>query len=284
VKAFNDIGPVLDNKDLILFVVPSNAARQVASKVRSFLTNVKNKEKILFCHAIKGFEKDTKKRISEILIEELGISSANLAVLSGPSHAEEVILSKPTATVISSTSLTVAKKIQSFFKVNFFRVYTSDDVVGVEISGALKNILGIAAGLVDGLKLGNNAKAALIARGLNEIMRLGLKMGAKLETFLGLAGVGDIVVTCNSKHSRNWKAGHMLSKGKRIGEILKNVGMVVEGVKTIQTAFVLSKEYKVSMPITTSLYEVLFLNKDPSKVIFELMQRDQVEELKSFLN
>ena len=283
-KAFNDIGPVLDNKDLILFVVPSNAARQVASKVRSFLTNVKNKEKILFCHAIKGFEKDTKKRISEILIEELGISSANLAVLSGPSHAEEVILSKPTATVISSTSLTVAKKIQSFFKVNFFRVYTSDDVVGVEISGALKNILGIAAGLVDGLKLGNNAKAALIARGLNEIMRLGLKMGAKLETFLGLAGVGDIVVTCNSKHSRNWKAGYMLSKGKRIGEILKNVGMVVEGVKTIQTALALSKEYKVSMPITTSLYEVLFLNKDPSKVIFELMQRDQVEELKSFLN
>lgn len=264
---------VIDRK-MVLFVVPSHSIREVASQVEPFLA-----EDALVVHASKGFEADTWKRISEVLEEEIPSQKGKIVVLSGPSHAEEVIRKCPTTVVVASSDRNAAEKAQNYFMNSYFRVYTNPDLIGIEVGGALKNIIALAAGLSDGLGFGDNAKAALITRGLAEIARLGFAMGAKHSTFVGLAGVGDLVVTCTSQHSRNWRAGNMISQGMPLSEVLDEMGMVVEGVRTTQAANALSKKYRVEMPITEQLYAVLFTDKEPKQAVQDLMNRDRTREL-----
>ncbi|MGA8943022.1 MAG: NAD(P)H-dependent glycerol-3-phosphate dehydrogenase [Thermoactinomyces sp.] len=269
----------LAGSDVVVFVVPSHSMRETARKVKHLLT-----PETLIVHATKGFELNTWKRMSEVLTEELGTSfHENITVLSGPSHAEEVIRKCPTAVVVASSRQAVAEKIQMLFMNQYLRVYTNPDVVGVEVGGALKNIIALASGLADGLQFGDNARAALITRGLAEIARLGSAMGAEPITFAGLAGVGDLVVTCTSKHSRNWRAGYMLSQGKKLKEILDEMQMVVEGVKTTKAAHFLKQQYHVEMPIAEQLYLVLFADKDPGLAVKELMSRGRTKELEEIV-
>jgi glycerol-3-phosphate dehydrogenase (NAD(P)+) len=222
--------------------------------------------------------------MSEVLCEELGEAfRKRVAVLSGPSHAEEVIQKCPTTVVVASECQETAEQVQMLFMNSYFRVYTNPDVVGVEVGGALKNIIALASGLADGLGFGDNAKAALMTRGLAEIARLGSAMGAQPITFVGLAGMGDLVVTCTSRHSRNWRAGHMISQGKKLGEVLEQMGMVVEGVRTTKVANALAKWYQVEMPITAQLYEVLFNGKEPKQAVKELMGRGRTTEIEEIV-
>lgn len=266
----------IDHADMIVFAVPTVAIRSVAKQVSEILS-----KKTLFVHVSKGIEPSTLKRISEMLFEELPEKFLqNIVVLSGPSHAEEVIKGMPTTITAACTDLKDAQLVQELFSNRVFRVYTNDDVVGVELGGALKNIIALAGGLTDGLKYGDNAKAALMTRGLAEITRLGVKLGANPLTFAGLSGLGDLIVTCTSVHSRNWRAGNMLGQGKNLDEILENMGMVVEGVRTTQAAYELSQKLQVDMPITHSLYEILFENKQPKDVVEALMNRDLTKEIR----
>ncbi|MGG4032582.1 NAD(P)H-dependent glycerol-3-phosphate dehydrogenase [Paenibacillus cisolokensis] len=273
-RATSDMAEALRGASLALFAAPSAAMREVARAAAPHLD-----EKALVVHATKGFEADSLKRMSEVLAEELGRPRSGIVVLSGPSHAEEVALRQPTTVVVASEDARAAEQAQDAFMNGYFRVYTNPDVVGTEVSGTIKNIIALGAGLSDGLGFGDNAKAALITRGLAEISRLGTAMGANPLTFAGLAGVGDLVVTCTSKHSRNWRAGAMLAEGIGLEEVLKRMGMVVEGVRTTKAAHVLSGQYGVEMPITEQLYRVLFQGKDPRSAVEALMGRDRTWEL-----
>ena len=278
-QAHSSLAQCLKDRDIVVFVVPSHSMREVARQVKPYLS-----ENTLIVHATKGFELESWKRMSEVLLEELGESFHDrLVVLSGPSHAEEVIRKCPTTVVVASTRSSAAEKIQTLFMNNYFRVYTNPDVVGVEVGGALKNVIALASGLADGLQFGDNAKAALMTRGLAEIARLGSAMGAEPITFAGLAGIGDLFVTCTSKHSRNFRAGNMLSQGKKLDEVLKEMGMVVEGVKTTRAAQALKKRYNVEMPINEQLYLVLFEDKEPRQAVKELMERGRTKELEEIV-
>ncbi len=278
-SATSSLTEALEGCDTVVFVVPSHSMRETARKVKPLLS-----PETLIVHAAKGFELNTWKRMSEVLTEELGTSCREkITVLSGPSHAEEVIKKCPTTVVVASPQLAVAEKIQMIFMNQYLRVYTNPDVIGVEVGGALKNIIALASGLVDGLQFGDNARAALITRGLAEIARLGSAMGAEPITFAGLAGVGDLVVTCTSKHSRNWRAGHMLSQGKKLNEILEEMQMVVEGIKTTKAAHFLKEQFHVEMPIAEQLYLVLFEDKDPEQAVKELMSRGRTKELEEIV-
>src|SRR6185437_9827568 len=208
----------------------------------------------------------------------------DIVVLSGPSHAEEVSLRHPTTVTVSSKNMAAAEKAQDLFMNQNFRVYTNPDMIGVEIGGALKNIIALAAGISDGLGYGDNAKAALITRGLAEISRLGTKMGANPLTFSGLTGIGDLIVTCTSVHSRNWKAGNLLGKGHKLDDVLENMGMVVEGVRTTKAAHQLAKKYNSSMPITEMLYEVLFGGVDAEEAVKKLMARLKTNEMEDLVD
>lgn len=273
--AETDLMKAVQGKDVILFVLPSQTLRTVARKVKEFI-----KPDALIVHASKGLEKESFKRMSEVLQEELSDEfQSKITALSGPSHAEEVIRQSPTTVVVSSPCQATAEEVQSVLINSYFRVYTNPDSIGIEIGGALKNIIAIATGLASGLGFGDNAKAALITRGLAEIARLGKAMGAQPITFVGLAGVGDLVVTCTSPHSRNFRAGYMLSQGMTLEQVLKEMGMVVEGVTTTQIAFQLSKKMKVEMPITEQLYQVLFYQKDPKSAVADLINRGKTGEL-----
>jgi glycerol-3-phosphate dehydrogenase (NAD(P)+) len=277
--ATSSLAEALSGKEVVVFVVPSHSMREIARLASEFVD-----PNALIVHAVKGFEVDTWKRMSEILLEELGDSfEQRITVLSGPSHAEEVIKKCPTTVVVASRNQKTAEQAQTLFMNHYFRVYTNPDVIGVEVGGALKNIIALASGLVDGLGFGDNAKAALMTRGLAEIARLGSAMGAKPITFVGLAGVGDLVVTCTSKHSRNWKAGHKISQGKKLAEVLAEMGMVVEGIKTTKAAHALAKRYQVEMPIAAQLYEVLFAEKEPALAVKELMGRGRAKELEEIV-
>ena len=259
----------------IVVAVPTKAIREVCSNVANLLNETK-----LFVHVSKGIEPDTLLRISELMKESIDPQYIEeIVVLSGPSHAEEVVLQHPTTVSATCASIKAAEKVQDLFMSNYFRVYTNDDVIGVEIGGALKNVIALAAGITDGLDYGDNAKAALITRGLAEITRLGVKMGGKPFTFAGLTGMGDLIVTCTSVHSRNWRAGNMLGKGLKLQEVLDQMGMVVEGVRTTKAAYQLAQKYDVSMPITTALYEVLFTDKAPKQAVDELMIRMKKSEI-----
>jgi len=220
----------------------------------------------------KGFEESRKLRISEYLREVSG--DIRVVSLTGPSHAEEVLRNIPTALVAASEDESAVQEVQNIFSSNNFRVYTSSDLIGAEMGGALKNVIALAAGCSDGLGFGDNTKAALITRGIAEISRLGVAMGAKESTFAGLSGIGDLIVTCTSRHSRNWRAGFSLANGNSLADTLKNIGMVVEGVDTAKTALELACRHGVSMPIIEEINKVLFENKSPKAAVADLMMRE----------
>ncbi|OYD09727.1 NAD(P)H-dependent glycerol-3-phosphate dehydrogenase [Paludifilum halophilum] len=267
------------DKDLVLFAVPSQSVREVAREASPHIG-----ENAVVIHASKGFELKSLKRISEVLAEELPLAlSDRIAVLSGPSHAEEVVRKSPTTVVVAAGNSEVADEAQALLINSYFRVYTHPDVVGIEIGGSLKNIIALGAGLSDGLGFGDNAKAALITRGLAEMARLGMAMGAQAVTFAGLSGVGDLIVTCTSHHSRNWRAGYLMGQGKTLDQVLREMGMVVEGVKTTQAAQRLAEKYGVEMPITRELYAVLFENKEPKRAVEDLMNRGKTDEMEEML-
>ncbi|MBY0145484.1 NAD(P)H-dependent glycerol-3-phosphate dehydrogenase [Neobacillus niacini] len=264
----------------VILAVPTKAIREVIGKIRT----VQNSP-LTIAHVSKGIEPDSLLRISELIKEEMPSELLKaVVVLSGPSHAEEVSLRHPTTVTVSSEDMTAAEGIQDLFINHNFRVYTNPDVIGVEIGGALKNIIALAAGITDGLGYGDNAKAALITRGLAEIARLGTKMGANPLTFSGLTGIGDLIVTCTSVHSRNWRAGNLLGKGKNLDEVLENMGMVVEGVRTTKAAYQLAEKYNVSMPITCALYDVLFNGKNAKDAVDVLMARGKTHEMEDLVN
>ncbi|MBM7666523.1 glycerol-3-phosphate dehydrogenase (NAD(P)+) [Solibacillus kalamii] len=274
-KATSNLEEAAQHGSTIVMAVPTKGIREVCGNISEYLT-----EKVLFVHVSKGIEPDTLMRISELMKESLAENAvSDIVVLSGPSHAEEVVLKHPTTVTAACENLEAAEKVQDLFMNQYLRVYTNDDVIGVEIGGALKNVIALAAGMTDGLDFGDNAKAALITRGLAEITRLGVKMGGNPFTFAGLTGMGDLIVTCTSVHSRNWRAGNMLGKGMKLEQVLDEMGMVVEGVRTTKATYQLSKKYEVSMPITSALYDVLFNNMEPRALVESLMLRTKKSEI-----
>ncbi len=275
IRATTSIEEAVAGANIVVLAAPTHGIRQVAGQIRPYLSR-----DALLIHAAKGFETDTLKRMSTVIAEELPeYDKRRITVLSGPSHAEEVIRKSPTTVVVSAETVEAAEAAQDVFINSYFRVYTNPDVAGVEIGGALKNIIALGAGLSDGLGFGDNAKAALLTRGLAEISRLGTAMGANPLTFAGLAGVGDLVVTCTSRHSRNWRAGSLLAQGIPLDDVLRQMGMVVEGVKTTKAAYALSRKYGVTMPITEELYQVLFAGKPPRSAVEDLMGRGKTHEM-----
>ncbi|ARI77241.1 NAD(P)H-dependent glycerol-3-phosphate dehydrogenase [Halobacillus mangrovi] len=280
IVADNDLSKVVDGAKHIVLVVPTKAIREVCQDLTKVL-----KQKVIITHASKGIEPETYKRVSEIIQEEIPKEFyEDIVVLSGPSHAEEVSLRQPTTVTVSAGELHVAENVQDLFINSQFRVYTSPDLVGVELGGALKNIIALGAGISDGLGYGDNAKAALITRGLAEIARLGTSMGANPLTFSGLTGIGDLIVTCTSSHSRNWRAGYKLGQGNDLDEVLEQMGMVVEGVRTTKAAYQLSKDQEVEMPITAGIYQILFEQADPRDVVDQLMTRIRRHEMEDLTN
>ncbi|MFC4324163.1 NAD(P)H-dependent glycerol-3-phosphate dehydrogenase [Litchfieldia salsa] len=277
---YHDLEAALEGIHTVVLAVPTKAIREVLQKVTGYTD-----KPLTIVHVSKGIEPDSLKRISEIIEEEMPKELLkDVVVLSGPSHAEEVSLRHPTTVTSSSKNITAAEHVQDLFINKYFRVYTNPDIVGVEIGGALKNIIALCAGITDGLGYGDNAKAALITRGLAEIARLGSVMGANPLTFSGLTGVGDLIVTCTSVHSRNWRAGNLLGKGQSLEEVLENMGMVVEGVRTTKAAYQLAHKMNVSMPITFALYDVLFNDKSPKEAVDSLMGRLPTHEMEDLSN
>jgi glycerol-3-phosphate dehydrogenase (NAD(P)+) len=272
--ATNSLEMAVVNKEVVLFAVPSHSMREMVKQVKPYL-----QAESLLIHAAKGFEQETWKRMSEVMLEELPDWRDRIVVLSGPSHAEEVIHRSPTTVVVASSCQHSAELTQTLFINPYFRVYTNPDVIGVEVGGALKNIVALATGLSDGLGYGDNARAALMTRGLAEIARLGLAMGADPITFVGLSGVGDLIVTCTSNYSRNWRAGYQIGQGKSLDDVLSNMHMVVEGVKTTRAGHALKQKHQIEMPITEQLYEVLFGGKDSKIAVDDLMRRGKTQEL-----
>lgn len=258
-------------KDFLVLAVPSPFTRATAKKMAPFVA-----EKQIIVDVAKGIEESTLMTLSRQIEEE--IPQADVAVLSGPSHAEEVGRRLPTTCVIGAKTRKTAEYLQSVFISPVFRVYTSPDILGIELGGSLKNVIALAAGIADGLGYGDNTKAALITRGIAEIARLGVKMGGKIESFTGLTGIGDLIVTCASVHSRNRKAGYLMGQGKSMEEAMDEVQMVVEGVYSAKAAAALAKKYEVSMPIVDQVNAVLFEGKDPGEAVEELMLRESRRE------
>lgn len=270
IKGEKNLKNAVKDADAVLFVVPTKAIRSVAQE---FTQVVENKPVII--HASKGLEQDTHKRISEVLIEEIPEEHRQgVVVLSGPSHAEEVAVHDITTITAACKDEELATYVQKLFMNDYLRIYTNPDVIGVEMGAALKNIIALGAGALHGLSYGDDAKAAIMTRGLAEISRLGVAMGANPLTFIGLSGVGDLIVTCTSVHSRNWRAGNLLGKGHKLDEVLENMGMIVEGVSTTKAAKELSDSMNVSMPITETIYDVLYNGKDVRQACQELMTRE----------
>lgn len=252
-------------KDCLLFAVPSHAIRNVLENLSGVGDDT------LFVSVAKGIENDTLLRASQILAEKF--PEERIAVLSGPSHAEEVSLGIPTVVVCASKELTTAEWVQKAAMNSTFRVYVQNDVTGVEVGAALKNIVALAAGIIDGVGFGDNTKAALLTRGLAEITRLGIKLGADPLTFAGLSGMGDLIVTCMSKHSRNRYVGEQIGKGKTLQQVLDEMIMVAEGVRTTRSAYDLAMKHDVEVPIISEIYSILFEDKNPKQAVFDLMTR-----------
>lgn len=266
-----DMAESLKSPDAAVLAVPSAYTRQTAARMAPYV-----KEGLKIVNVAKGIEENTLMTLTEIIEEE--IPGCEAAVLSGPSHAEEVSRHLPTSCVISAGRQSTAEYLQAIFMSPVFRVYTTPDMLGVELGGALKNVIALAAGTADGLGYGDNTKAALITRGMAEITRLGIKMGARAETFYGLSGIGDLIVTCASVHSRNRKAGYLLGKGLTLQEALDEVHMVVEGVYSAKAAKELADKYEVEMPIIDEVNKVLFEDKPASEAVMDLMLRDKKVE------
>lgn len=275
VRAVGSLEKAMESAELVLFATPTHALRTVASNVKPFLSG-----KEIIVTVSKGIEKDTLMTPTQILVSVLSgvVLEDQIGVLSGPSHAEEVSAFKPTTVVAAAYSKRVARIIQETFMTPMFRVYLNQDIIGVEIGAALKNIMAIAAGIADGAEMGDNAKAALITRGLHEMKRMGVAMGASQDTFSGLTGIGDLIVTCTSEHSRNRYVGYNIGKGKKLDEIITGMNMVAEGVKTTDSVNQWAKKNNVEMPITKAVHKVLFENMDPTDALYELMTRNPKEE------
>lgn len=265
-----DFEEVINDAEFILHVTPSKFTRNIFKQYKQYVGN----KPVIICS--KGFEKETLETLDEVILEEM--PEAKVGVLSGPSHAEEVSRAVPTALVIASKHQNILKKIQDTFMSEKMRIYTSNDVKGLELGGALKNIIAFCAGVAAGIGLGDNSFAALITRGLKEISRLGVQLGGKEETFYGLSGLGDLIVTCLSEHSRNRKAGILIGQGKTLEETKKEVGMVIESVDNIEVAYELGKLHNIEMPIVETVYRVLYENLDPKEAVKNLMTRDRKME------
>lgn len=266
------------HKGLVVMATPTKAVRGTVGAFKGIM----DKDAVIVSLS-KGFERETLLRCSQVIAEVVG-DKERIVAMSGPNHAEEVARDIPTATVVAGNDFHFAELVQEVFITPKFRVYTNPDIVGIEIAGALKNIIALGAGICDGLGYGDNTKAALMTRGIAEITRLGLKMGAQQLTFAGLAGIGDLIATCTSKHSRNWRTGYALGKGENLKSIIEKTGMVVEGVATTETAAKLADKLQVSMPITSAIWEVIFAGKSPHLAVTELMLRgkaDEIDELTS---
>ena len=266
----NDMKEVLEGTELILHVTPSKFTRNVIQQYKPFIKD----QGVIICS--KGFEADTLKTLDDVAREEL--PNTKIGVLSGPSHAEEVSVLIPTALVVASEDKELSDMVVDIFKSDKMRMYTSKDVKGVELGGALKNIIAFCAGVAAGLDLGDNTFAALLTRGLVELSRLGVALGGNKDTFYGLTGLGDLIVTCGSMHSRNRRAGMLIGQGKTIEETRKEVGMTIESIDIIEVAYKLAKIHNIEVPIINTVYRVLYDNLDPREAVTMLMTRDLKEE------
>ena len=271
-KFTSDLSEAIDEAEVVVLAVTSQSVREVLKQVKSLIKTMP-----IFVNVMKGVEVSTLKRISEV-VEEI-IPGATYVALSGPSHAEEVSRDIPTTLVSSSHNQMAAELVQDLFSNETLRIYTNPDVIGVELGGALKNIIALGAGISDGLGFGDNAKAALMTRGIFEIGKLGKLMGANADTFKGLTGIGDLIVTCTSMHSRNRRFGILIGQGKSVETALNEIGMVVEGYYTIKSAYDLSLKYGVEMPITTELYKILYEGEEALQSVKNLMLRRQKHEM-----
>lgn len=271
-KFTTDLKLAMEDKDVVVLAVPSSFTRSTAHSMKEF-----TRDGQIIVNVAKGIEEKTMMTLSEIIEEE--IPQANVAVLSGPSHAEEVGKDMPTTCVVGAKDKETAEYVQNIFMSKNFRVYTSPDIVGIEVGAALKNVVALAAGIADGLGYGDNTKAALITRGIAEIARLGMAMGGKFETFAGLSGIGDLIVTCASMHSRNRRAGILIGQGKTMQEAMDEVKMVVEGVYSTKAAMSLAKKYDIEIPIISEVNAVLFENKSASEALKDVMARERRAEI-----
>ncbi len=275
----SDLEEIVKNSRMMVVAVPSHSFRKVVREIKKYIS-----KDVVLVSSTKGIETDTLLRMSQVLEEELGAKdSRGIAALSGPNHAEEVSRGVPSATVVASEKRKTAKLVQDIFMSPSFRVYTNPDLAGVELGGSLKNIIALGSGISDGLGFGDNTRAALMTRGLVEISRLGIEMGASPLTFAGLSGVGDLIATCTSNHSRNRKAGIMLGEGKKAKDITRAMEMVVEGIKTTEAAWKLSEKHGVEMPITREVYQVIFDEKKPRSAVEDLMLRDKKFEMEEIV-
>lgn len=276
IVCYTDLAEAIDGSDMILFATPSHALREVARRVLPHITGSE-----ILVNVAKGIENETFMTMSQVLADVFGdhILDDQIGVLSGPSHAEEVGTFKPTTVVATSNSKRTARIIRETFMTPMFRIYLNYDIMGVEIGGAVKNIMAIAAGIIDGAELGDNAKAAVITRGLHEMKRLGMRLGASQDTFSGLAGMGDLVVTCTSEHSRNRFVGYHIGQGQKLDEIIDRMNMIAEGVKTTRAVREWSRKLEVEMPITNAVYRILFEDEDPKDMLYNLMTRNPKEEV-----
>lgn len=273
----NDLEEVIKDSEIVVLAVPSQAVRSVCNQIKSFIKN----EQILVDVA-KGLEKGSGLRLSDVVKEEL--PNNPYVTLSGPSHAEEVSKYMPTTLVAACEEIKYAQEVQDAFMSPSLRVYTNPDIIGVELGGALKNIIAFGAGMCDGLGYGDNTKAALMTRGIAEIGRLGVAMGANVNTFTGLAGIGDLIVTCTSMYSRNRRAGILMGQGKSLEETLDEVQMVVEGITATEVAYKVSRDLNIDMPITEAIYSVLYEGANPNEAVLELMTRSKKHEMEEVVN
>lgn len=271
----HDLEDAVEHTHVIVIAIPTQFIRDTISKLKK--APLKD---VIVVSVSKGIEKKSLLTVSKVIKEVLPqVNTNNIGVLSGPSHAEEVSRKIPTAVVAASENEQTARLIQALFMTSYFRVYTTLDVIGVELGGAVKNVIAIGAGIIDGANFGDNTKAAIMTRGTAEITRLGKYLGAKPETFAGLSGMGDLIVTCMSKHSRNRYVGEQIGKGKKLSEVLKTMNMVAEGVETCRSVHELSLLHKVETPIVSAVYSILFEDKDPVKATYDLMTRDMKTEI-----
>ena len=275
IKCSTNLEDCLHDRDLIVFATPSHTMREVAEKVKPYLSGSE-----LIVTVSKGIENKTYLTMTQVLTEVLEgvVIEDHIGTLSGPSHAEEVARLKPTVVVSAAYSKSTARAIQDAFMTPMFRVYLNYDVLGVEVSGAVKNIMAIAAGIIDGADLGDNIKSALLTRGLFEMTRLGTQIGASRETFSGLAGIGDLIVTCTSQHSRNRYVGYHIGLGENLKDVISKMDMIAEGVKTTKSVYGWSQQLNIEMPITEMVYRVLFEGMNPHDAMFELMTREAKDE------
>lgn len=273
IRATDSPETALKSCNIVVMAVPSHVTRKTLINIKPFVAG-----QPYFVSVTKGFEGESLMRMSQVIAEELPERNANVAVLSGPNHAEEVGEHIPSATVISSLSNETAVLLQETFMTSYFRVYTNPDIIGVELGGAIKNVIAIAAGISDGLGYGDNTKASLMTRGLAEMTRLGMAAGARQETFSGLSGVGDLIATCTSRHSRNRAVGETIARGAGLSELNKDMRMVAEGIRSSEGVCRLAKKLGVEMPISNAVREIIYQSKDPRRCVQELMTRGATDE------